>query len=297
MTTSASTAIELPLAKKRQVLRKKLNEHELKMLDEIGLRVMKSKRVMLISYHDIGTLLNSTRDDNRYGSHFIEQVAEYLPYFSGGTRMLYEYMRFAERFDREWVLGKAAQLQSTTGDPLTVTHWCRLAQIEDKTQREEAVDLTIAKGWNENEMIANLFNKMPPKKARGLRVPDMPSSGLNALAALDAKVKAVSNYHKVLEKGLFGPLRKIAPGKATREISVYAIKTRDHVLQALEDLQGTLAELNAQIDRLGIEGEAAAAPPAAAPAAAPAPAPTKKTKGTVFVEPTKSRRRAVQVGG
>jgi hypothetical protein len=131
----------------------------------------------LLSRYRLGLILRDVEEDEqshggeRYGEDAVNRLRALLPWEDGIIRIALRFVRAYSQEEAE----RLAQLRTRNGQPLAWSHVRCLVQVDDRQEREELLDRTVAENWTSlrlaEEVKAYHEEKNPSNRGRPLTRP------------------------------------------------------------------------------------------------------------------------------
>lgn len=205
---------------------------------------------MVAVYYDMGeTIAEIVKDEAKYGTKCVEQLADYLDIPGGATR-LYALQSLASEFKREFVVGET-EMPLGNGQFLTVSHWTALAQIKEPDEQERMLKRTRAESLTANDLEAEIRGGAAKTRnvRAGGRKPKVPSSPMAGLHKTGGLAQKMVNFGPVANTAVFEPLLDLAPDKVTKELVARLKETRRNLSAAQKVQEAAIEKIDKIIER------------------------------------------------
>ena len=260
----------VPIAREANAVLEKMRPATRELALRVTEEVKRTNLETVLSRYDVGSMIDEAADDRggKYGPTALDQIAAYmaLPAKSGAD-YLQSYRVFAKAFDRD-VVERYTQAGVQAGKQLTITHWARLATIDDPVARQQALDRCADNGWSTKELKkhCDTLAKKNGRRGVGGRKPNRTDSPVIEMGRVGRVCKALVNLAPNIEGVILEKTRATAadPDQSLAQLTQLrdsAKQFEDDVYELWDRIVHGAPEVNAM--RLELDAIVAAAEKAA----------------------------------
>lgn len=237
-----------PIEKKRAMALKAMPEALQEVAHDLEAKLGRGSAGIITIQYNMGCRINDVlKDEGKYGSKAIEQLAEYLP-LPGSTpksrqQMLYSLKNLASEFEREFI-DSWSKKPMANGHFLELSHWLQLMKLKSRKDQEKMLGRILKNSLSsldlEKEVRAGAGGGTKNTRQGG-RKPKTPSSAIAGLQATFTMANKLANYEPVVEENVFGVIEEMPADEVTEvllanlEKTVEALETTAEKVEAMKE--------------------------------------------------------------